>query len=127
MPTRDSSSCRPASRAAVPAGRASSPWPESPAALQKQERPIPRRAAQRTRTYTPAAVSVSGPIASLGLPARIRFRKPALAGNSLRLRAADLDREDLGVGRAPVTGARPAQERDRPRLGERVRELEVVG
>src|SRR5436190_4457877 len=92
-------------------------------------RSIPPRAARRPRGRWQAAASaaslVSESIASwTSVP--VSAWVPALAGDSLRLCAADLDREDLAVGRAPVAGARTAQQRHRARLGERVRELEVV-
>src|SRR4051812_4259926 len=119
----------------MPAVPASAPWPGSalPAArwpgsaLRMRVRSIPPRAARRPRGRWQAAASaaslVSESIASwASVPESARV--PALAGDSLRLCAADLDREDLGVGRAPVAGARTAQQRHRARLGERVRELE---
>src|SRR5207247_8467975 len=60
----------------------------------------------------------------LGLRARIGFE--ARLADALCLGAADFDRENLRIRGAPVPGARTAKERDRTRLGEGVRELEVV-
>src|SRR5439155_25583586 len=71
-----------------------------------------------------AAPSTSGSIASWASVPESGFE--AGLADALCLGAADLDRENLRIRGAPVPGARTAKERDRTRLGEGVRELEVV-